>query len=58
LAEAFSGWRQAPLHRANMLNADVNHVIASASPPHNLCRPGGGVLTGKTLPVAARAESL
>jgi uncharacterized protein YkwD len=34
LAEAFSGWRESPSHRANMLNRDVTHMgIATAYAP-------------------------
>ena len=34
LAEAFSGWRDSPPHRANMLNADVTRMgIAAALAP-------------------------
>ena len=30
LAEAFSGWRDSPPHRANMLNANVTHMGIAA----------------------------
>ena len=34
LAEAFSGWRQSPLHNANMLNPAMRHIgIATAYAP-------------------------
>ncbi len=36
LAEAFSGWRGSPGHRANMLKRDVNHIgIAAAYSPRS-----------------------
>jgi uncharacterized protein YkwD len=36
LAEAFSGWRGSPGHRANMLRRDVNHIgIAAAYAPRS-----------------------
>ena len=36
LAEAFSGWRESPAHRANMLNRDVTRMgIATAYAPHS-----------------------
>lgn len=36
LAEAFSGWRESPGHRANMLRRDVNHIgIAAAYAPRS-----------------------
>ncbi len=35
LAEAFSGWRDSPPHRANMLNRSVTHIgIAAALAPN------------------------
>jgi len=36
LAEAFSGWRESPAHRANMLNRDVTRMgIATAYAPQS-----------------------
>ena len=36
LAEAFSGWRESPAHRANMLNRDVTRMgIAAAYAPQS-----------------------
>jgi uncharacterized protein YkwD len=36
LAEAFSGWRESPPHRANMLNRDVTRIgIATAYAPQS-----------------------